>query len=242
VTYWGLFAVGAAGALMVIPLIARGIAGIALVIGAIFTPLGLLVSGLAAFGAAALAAFGVSASAAAAAAGDINAANESWLSKLIRGVEAATTIMARFFNWMGEQIRKAQWGFAFLIGKAAEAMGVVPKGTFETLREDERRERKTLKPTFDVGAIREAFKGAREGADAFINRIKAAAGGDGFHMKFKVSFEGLQETWDRLQKAIVDQEDDGAKVARAQLGKLGEINDKMAEAVVAIHGIGPAVV
>jgi hypothetical protein len=239
---WAVFVSGAIATVAVVPIIARGIAGLAILFSGLASPIALAASAFVILGAVAVSVFET-----------IDDANRGWVANFGDYLKVASNAADDFFTKMGKGVSKWQFGLSRAVGLfgvfLGEKAGLLNPGSVEnTIREikAEAAERdKALAGTADaLGRIKplgERLFGKDFGKaiDDAVEKIKNAMGDNGFHKHIKISFESLQDTWDRLQKAVADQDGDAGKVAKAQLNKLGDINDKLAEAVVAINGIGP---
>lgn len=146
------------------------------------------------------------------------------------------------------------------MAQAGEAMGIVPKGTANALKEDNAREteRNMKKQKDEMAQIEkqnqsmmedlkkrlEENKGkARNMAKPILDMFNAAKGG-GFHMKAEVQFEGLQSTYDRLQKAMANISGKGVTIEEQQLRTMQDVYNetvKMNANLSAVRQAVPAV-
>lgn len=222
-------------------------AGIALVLSSPILLIGLIIAAVGGLVVAFAKLFGFMESGSASASDGINEANASWVGKVLGWIQAVVTFFAKGFNWIAEKAAAVSDFIAEKMADAAEFVGLVPEGTGAMIR--------TMKPIepfkLDIDKIDLAFNKMKNGARNVAPAIKQALGpiaglfqelmqpgnGDGFHVRMKVELEGLQGTFDRLQKAFA--EGDGEDVQQQILEQNKAFNQKLDDVKQAlVNGFG----
>jgi hypothetical protein len=234
IAQWSLLTAGFGAAIAIVPMLARALASVFGVLAAITSPTFIAITAIAALTAAAARMFGFFESGGADAADALNASNQSWIGSLIRGVGAATVAVSKMFNWILTQSAKISDFIAEMIAGWGEALGMLPAGTFQAVRAMP----PIQAPQIDVAGVDQFFqkvqRGAGQAAVGFddllarvqrggdiFNRLQRAANfGQGFQFRMTVGFEGLQQTFERLQKGLAETD---AGILERQLAKLNQL-------------------
>lgn len=252
IAQWSLITAGVASLVAFLPVAVAGVASLAGVLAALTSPAVLAVGAIAALTVAAGRMFGFFQSGGADMADGLNQSNQTWLGSLVKGIGAATTAMARMFNWVMEKASAASDWIAERLAMIGELWGILPPGTVDMIRKMPT----IVAPQIDVGAVDQFFGKVQRGADkavvgfedliaqlqagdGLINRIRQQANfGQGFTVRGEVQLESLGGTWDRIMKNLGGQDTDA--IARKQLQQQEMMNEKLAELVQPMKDVAAA--
>lgn len=234
--------VALSGAVTVVGIAFGGLATAAGIAWAIISsPAVLVIAGIAAVGAAVGALLGYMGSNSETAADSMNTANKSWIGYLIDAAGWITVAFAKAFNWMMVNGAKASDWIAEKLAQAGEMMGILEEGITDEVRRMPKIDPiqidiKKLKEGFEAASAKviPKFKDLKAGALAIGEELGGLPGMLGrlmemkFHPTLDVKFEGLQQSWDRLQEAFargtpedqVDQIREDTKAIRELLQKI----------------------
>ena len=226
-------AVGAAVGVLVatLPVLVAGLSGVLGIAAALLSPIGVLIGGLAALGAGFLGA---------------SAAGMSWseilekaLAGMIRGwavlqaiVQTTFTVLINTFQNIMKVGENLANGNNLLAGvrDLGEGVGEIWENAIRQMDGAEAR----------AGALRRELAGLVGNLNGAFDRIRnAGRDQSGFRIRYDVQFEGLQSTFERLQKAFAS--NSGATIEQAQLGQLEQINANAQRIAAGIGRVADAV-
>ena len=178
----------------------------------------------------------------------MNDANKSWLGAMVAGIGKAVSKAAEAFNWLMQKAAVASNWIGQKMADAGEALGILPEGTGDTYRQMD----KITPFQIDTAAVDDFFKDMERGADGvaatfddilaklgkggeYFKGLQGRAGKQGFRMKMDVGFEGLGDTWKRLQKGLADRA--GVDVARAHMEETRKMHQTMQGAAASLVNI-----
>lgn len=223
---WALIAVGAAAFVAILPTIVGGVTAVITVIAGLVSvvtsPWIFLIGGVTA-AAVALARFcGFINENAPGIQEDMDDANKGWLENLLGFVTKGIRLMADFFNFvMHNAARVSDW-LADKLAIIGEFYGVLPKGTTDMLRKMP----DIQAPQIDMENLDAGLKTAKKLARDFVTGFENLGKGSlTVAIRGQVGFESLQGTFERLQKAMVEQ--DSGRIEQALLGETKEMNQNI---------------
>jgi hypothetical protein len=169
-----------------------------------------------------------------------NNATKSWVGNMLNGIKILAQAVGNFINWYSKKSAEASDWIAKKLSAGMEALGMVPKGTTKLLGEMD-----PIKPfAVDIDAMTGAMDAFNNQVDKAVPRwkdIKNFAGdlpkkfknlmdglGGGnmkFNIKFDAGFESLQQSWERIQSADFNVQEELKNVAKDQLKVLGDMKD-----------------
>lgn len=214
--------VAAAGAAILFTTILGGLGTVAAIAWAVVTsPVTLVIAAIAGLTLAFASLFGYMSEGSVTASGDLDKANKSWIGHAIDGLGWLADKFAQFFNWTMRQAAEASDFIAWALSSAGEELGILEKGTTAVLNSMEK-----IKPfQIDRSGLGNFFNDLSQGAEknipTFSELLKYATGigsavrdipallskltnpaGMKLNAKMTVSFESLQDSFDRLQSAF----------------------------------------
>lgn len=95
------------------------------------------------------------------------------------------------------------------------------------------------------GKAKSMVNTVKQGVASVFSQAKQAAGSGGFRIKADIGFEGIQGTFDRIQKALANASGVGKSVEEAQLQELKAVNEgvqKVADSMDVVKRAVPAIV
>jgi hypothetical protein len=169
-----------------------------------------------------------------------NGATKSWVGNMLNGIKIIIGKVADFFNWYAEKSAAASDWIAEKLSSTLEYFGFLEKGTTAVLKEMD-----PIAPlVIDIDELNKSM-------DAFNNKVDKAVpkwkdiknfaaglpdglkkmmdalggGGKKFTIKFEAGFESLQQSWERIQSADFNVQQELNDVAKQQLDVLKDAKD-----------------
>jgi hypothetical protein len=169
-----------------------------------------------------------------------NGSTKSWVGNMLNGIKIITVKAAQLFNWFAEKAAKTSDWVAEKLSSALEYFGFLEKGTTEVLKGMD-----PIAPlVIDINELNKSMDEFNAKVDKAVPRwkdIKNFAGdlpkkfknlmdglGGGnmkFNIKFDAGFESLQQSWERIQSADFNVQEELKNVAKDQLKVLGDMKD-----------------
>lgn len=237
-----LFAAGIGAALVILPTIVSVVGAFGAAILAIASPAAIAIAGIAAIVDAATGMFDFFREEAPATSEAVDEANYSWPSKAIDYIKKFAMAAAKLFNQLAKQAADASDQIADGWASALEFLSLVPDGTTEAIRQMDK-----IKPyQIDIDALDRTFESVKrmaKSAGLEIKKFNADIGNElekekdknpGLTRKFSIQFEGMQNTFDRLQSAIAGNQAENFAKQQVDLQKMANnLLQKITESLTA---------
>lgn len=254
---WSLITAAIAGVVAIAPTVLGFLGGLATAIGALMSPLGLVVAGAVAVIAAFNAMFGAGVEAAQQGADGINAANKGWVDKTFEFFRSIGTAAAQLWNWIVQTAAAAvnkivkfyydmETGIAAIwaeiTGKTTDEIANIGDQANKKMRELAGNPFKFDAIQIDVKKVGDAFdgvqnkfKGVFADAAALWDRLKGGVADDGFSRKSESKMIGFADSWKGLQLAAAN--DPSQELMRQQLQAVQDIAKWTPMIVAAVDGL-----